>query len=295
MSGISWDNQRAFWAVLETGSLSAAARRLGVSQPTVRARIAALETQLDATLFTRSVNGLTPTDVAHALAEPARAMSLAHDVFVRTASTPPGHIAGTVRIGASQTMGIEVIPAMLASLRESYPEINVELDVTDKAADLLGREVDIAVRTFAPRQEVLVARKIGDIPLGLYASGEYLGRRGWPRTLGDLAAHDLIGPENLPGDMRAGLAAIPGLRPARFALRTDCHPARIAAARAGLGITVVQVPIGRNDPLLTRILPEIVVARMETWLVTHENLRAVPKIRAVFDHLLHAYLRHARD
>src|SRR5690606_693368 len=134
-STISWDDQRIFLAVLEEGSLSAAARRLGLSHPTVRSRIETLERQLGTVLFTRSVNGLTPTETAEALREPARAMAMASDFFVRQASASGGEAAGTVRISVPDLMGVEVIPAMLARLRETHPAIRIELSLSNLPAD----------------------------------------------------------------------------------------------------------------------------------------------------------------
>lgn len=287
---VSWDHQRAFLAVIEEGSLSGAARRLGVSQPTVRGWIAALEEALDTRLFSRSVNGLIPTETARTLIVPARAMSLASDVFVRAATAVPGEIAGTVRVSVSETMGVEVMPAMLVSLRKAYPGLTVELHVTDRAADLLGREVDIAVRTFAPDQDALIARKVGAIPLGFFASIDYLERRGWPETIADLAGHDILGPERSAMDLQIGKIAISELHPARYALRTDSHPARIAAVRAGLGITVMQIPVGSRDPRLRRLFPDTVVTQLDIWVAVHEDLRSVAQVAAVFDHLVEAFI-----
>lgn len=286
---VSWDHQRAFLAVIEEGSLSSAARRLGVSQPTVRGWIAALEEALDTKLFSRSVTGLTPTESARALIEPARAMSLASDSFVRAATGAPGEIAGTVRLSVSETMAVEVIPSMLASLRRAHPALSIELYVSNKPADLLAQEVDIAVRTFAPTQDALIARKVGSIPLGFFASADYIARRGRPSSLADLASHDVLGPDRSLVDMKIGKSAAPELPPMRYAMRTDCHPARIAATRAGLGITIMQVPIGERDPGLQRLLPEIVVTSLDTWIVAHEDLRSVARIAAVFDHLVAAF------
>lgn len=217
-------------------------------------------------------------------------MSLASDFFVRAATTSSGEIAGTVRVSASETMGIEVIPPMLVSLRQAHPRLTVELLVTNRPADLLAQEVDIAVRTFPPEQGALIARKVGAIPLGFFASVDYLERRGWPETIADLAEHDILGPDRSAVDLQLGTAAVPELRPARYAMRTDCHPARIAATRAGLGITVMQVPIGARDPRLRRLFPDIVVKRMETWIVAHEDLRSLTAVGAVFDHLVSAFV-----
>jgi DNA-binding transcriptional LysR family regulator len=291
---VSWDDQRVFLAVLEEGSLSGAARRLGVSHPTVRARLEALETALGTVLFTRSVNGLTPTDSAEALRQPARHMAMASDMFVRHASSPPGRIAGVVRISVPDFMGIEVMPAMLKTLRESHPEIRIELSLSNAPADLLAQEVDLAVRTVAPKQEALVARKVAAIPLGFFAATDYLDRRGTPETFADLAQHDLIGPDRNAADLAFAERLGAGFSGMRFVLSSDSHPAQLAAARAGVGIAVAQVPVGQSDPRLRRVLPDINVAILDTWIVTHENLSKVPRVRAVFDGLATTFGGYAR-
>ncbi|MGV6876567.1 LysR family transcriptional regulator [Pseudochelatococcus sp. B33] len=288
-TSVAWDDQRIFLAVLEEGSLSAAARRLGLSHPTVRSRIEALETALGTVLFTRSVNGLTPTETAEALRGPARAMAMASDLFVRQASAPSGEVAGTVRVSVPEFMGIEVIPAMFARLRGAHPGIRIELSLSNLPADLFAQEVDVAVRTVAPKQEALVARKVASIPLGLFASRAYVDRRGSPASLAEVAEYDLIGPDRNRGDLalvgRLGAAVSRD----RFVLRTDSHPAQLAAARAGLGIAVVQVPVGESDPGLVRLLPDLDIVTLETWIVTHENLARVPRVRAVFDSLVESF------
>lgn len=291
---ISWDDQRVFLAVLEEGSLSAAARRLGLSHPTVRSRIETLEQQLGTVLFTRSVNGLTPTAAAEALREPARAMAMASEFFVRQASTSGGEAAGTVRISVPDFMGVEVIPAMLARLRETHPAIRIELSLSNLPADLLAQEVDLAVRTVAPKQDALVARKVAAIPLGFFASHGYVERRGRPASLAELAEHDVIGPDRNRSDL-AMVDRLGGLSRDRFVLRTDSHPAHVAAARAGIGIAVAQVPVGERDPNLVRILPDLDVLVLETWIVTHENLARVPRVRAVFDSLVESFREMSRS
>jgi DNA-binding transcriptional LysR family regulator len=286
---LAWDDQRIFLAVLEEGSLSAAARRLGLSHPTVRSRIEALEAHLGTVLFTRSVNGLAPTETAEALRGPARAMAMASELFVRQASSAGNEIAGTVRMSVPEFMGIEVIPAMLARLREAHPRIRIELSLSNAPADLLAQEVDVAVRTVAPKQEALVARKVAAIPLGFFAAPGYVARHGAPESLADLAEHDVIGSDRNRSDLafaeRFGVA----LRRDRMVLRTDSHPAQLAAARAGVGIAVAQVPVGESDERLVRVLPDVEIAVLETWIVTHENLSRVPRVRAVFDSLVESF------
>ena len=291
---IDWEDQRAFLAVLEEGSLSGAARRMGVAQPTMRARIEALERALGTVLFTRSVRGLVPTEQARALGESARAMARASEAFVRAASAAPGEAAGIVRLSVSEFVGIEVLPPMLAKLRERHPGLIVEFVLSNASANLLEQEVDIAVRMDPPRQEALVAKKVASIPLGLFAHVDYLARRGEPETPSDLADHDLIGPDRSLGDLEFATALFPNLDRGRFVVRTDSHPAQLVAARASLGIAVVQRPIGLADPLLRPVLPKLTIGRLDTWIVTHENLRELPRVRAVFDHLAEAFQHFVR-
>lgn len=291
---ISWDDQRLFLAILEEGSLSAAARRLALSQPTVRVRLERLEQSLGTVLFTRSANGLTPTSEALALHGPARAMEMASEQFVRQASAPLDEVGGTVRLSVPEFMGVEIVPAILAELRETHPAVRIELSLSNAPADLLEQEADLAVRTFAPKQEALIARKVAAIPLGFFASPAYLARRGTPLDLSELTMHDLIGSDRDPSDLALTRKLAPDLPQSAWVLRTDSHPAQIAAARAGVGICVIQVPLGLKDPRLQHVLPGFTVTTLDTWVVTHENLRDVPRVRAVFDALVSAYTTRMR-
>lgn len=288
-NSVAWDDQRIFLAVLEEGSLSGAARRLGLSHPTVRSRIEALEQSLGTVLFTRSVNGLTPTETAESLRGPSRTMAMASELFIRQASAPSGDIAGTVRISVPDIVGVEIIPVMLRPLRKAHPALHIELSLSNAPADLLAQEVDLAVRTIAPRQGALVARKVAAVPIGLFTSPDYVRERGIPTSLDDLANHDIIGPDRDRTDLAIAERLGVGFAPSQFALRTDSHPAQVAAARAGLGIAVFQVPAGQRDPRLVRVLPDFVLAVLDTWIVTHENLARLPRVRVVFDQLVGAY------
>jgi DNA-binding transcriptional LysR family regulator len=288
-SPVAWDDQRIFLAVLEAGSLSAAARRLGLSHPTVRSRIDALERGLGTVLFTRSVNGLAPTETAEALRGPARAMAMASELFVRQASSSAGEVAGTVRVSVPDFIGIEVVPPMLARLRAAHPALRIELSLSNAPPDLVAPEVDGAVRPVAPTQEALVARRVAAIPLGLFASRRYVARRGAPASLADKADHDVIGPDRSRSDLALAQRLGAGFDRDRSVLRTDSHPAQLAAARAGVGIAVAQVPAAARDPDLVRILPDLEVAVLETWIVTHENLARIPRVRAVFDTLADSF------
>ncbi|MDP1617602.1 LysR family transcriptional regulator [Phenylobacterium sp.] len=289
---VSWEDQQAFLAVLDEGSLAGAARRLGVSHATARSRITTLETALGAVLFTRSVNGLTPTEQARALEGPARAMAMASAHFIRMAAAAPGEVAGVVRLSVPDFIGVEVIAPMLKALRDAHPAIQIELSLSNAHANLLAQEVDVAVRTVRPTQESLVARRAAVIPIGLFAAEAYLRIRGTPTSLADLEDHDLIGPDRAPADLAFAETLGPAFARERLVLRTDSHPAQLAAARAGLGLAFAQVPVGRRDPRLRHVLPDWTPMALETWIVTHESLRRVPRIRAVMAVLANEFARY---
>ena len=291
---IEWEDQRTFLSVLETGSLSGASRLLGLAQATVRRRIETLEAGLGTPLFTRSLTGLKPTPQARSLAGYVRAMAASSEAFVRSASAAEGKIAGTVRITVSEFVGVAVLPAMLAPLRQSYPDLEVEIALSDASADLLGQEADIAVRMHRPRQGALVAKHVGTIPLQFFAHEKYIAQRGMPDSLESLADHALIGPDRTGTDLALVDSVGMGFSRRSFIIRTDSHAAQRACIGAGLGIGVLQTPTGLSDPGLVAVLPDIVVHRLETWLVTHEDLRKAPRISVVFDHLVAAFTDYAR-
>lgn len=291
---LSWDDQRAFLAVIETGSLSAAARRLGLSHPTVRARVEALETALGAALFTRSVHGLVPTARAEAMAASARAMAHASEAMLRAASAEATAVAGLVRLGVSEFVGLEVLPPMLRRLRDLHPDLTVEVELSNASADLLDQQVDVAVRMHAPAQTALVAKKVPAIALGLYAHRDYLEVFGVPASRADIARHLFIGPDRNREDL-ALAGTIADSAEIRWIARTDSHPAQLALAREGLGIAVVQQPAAARHPELVRVLLDVVLPSLPTWIVTHENLRPLSRVAALFDHLVSEFDAYGRD
>ncbi|MFG1464134.1 LysR family transcriptional regulator [Xanthobacter sp. DSM 24535] len=288
LSVADWENQRAFLAVLEHGSLSAAARALGVAQPTVRRRLEALERSIGQTLFTRSPSGLLPTESARALGPHARAMAIAAEAFTRTASADAGALAGTVRITASDMVGAQVLPAILADLLAHHPRLRIETHLSNRNQDLLHQEADIAVRMVRPGQGALVVKHVGAVKLGMFAAPAYLERAGVPRDLADLSRFAIIGPDRDVDDLRT-LAALKGAPPAQtLAYRTDSHLAQLEAIRAGAGIGFCQVALAARAPVLTRVLAESFDMSLETFVAMHEDLRQVRRVRVTFDHLVRA-------
>ncbi|KGE01056.1 MULTISPECIES: LysR family transcriptional regulator [Rhizobium/Agrobacterium group] len=302
MNDISWDFYRTFLAVLRLGSLSAAARELGLTQPTVGRHIDALEQAVGYQLFTRSQQGLLPTDPALALKPYAENLAATTAAMQRLASGEFGAIRGTVRISASDVVGVEVLPPILAALQDEHPGLELELSLSDSLEDLLKREADIAVRMTSPAQEALVARHIGDIPLGLYAHRRYLERHGPPENAEGLLTHRLIGFDRRSAFVRAAAdrirtsaPAFPDLERVRWSYRADSNLAQLAAIRAGAGIGICQVGIARRDPDLVRVLPDIFQLPLDTWVAMHENLKSSPRWRVTFDALVKGLLKYARN
>ncbi|MDG4650361.1 LysR family transcriptional regulator [Roseibacterium sp. SDUM158017] len=282
---IDWALWRSFLSVAETGSLSAAARALGLTQPTVGRHIDTLEGAVGQTLFLRTPQGLGLTEAAAALVPEARAMQLTADSLARRAASAPEAGTGTVRIAASHVVGAEVLPTALAPLLATHPGLAVELALSNDSADLLRREADLAIRMARPAQGSLVARRLGDVPLGLFAHRVYLDRAGRPGRLTDLKAHVLIGPDGDPAAL-AGLEAFGGaVGRSDLRLRTDSEAAQIASVRAGLGVGVMQAGIAARDPLLEPVLSDLVAWSLDAWLVLHDDLRRLPMVRLVADHL----------
>lgn len=285
MTGPGWHLYRSFLAVMRVGSLSGAARTLRIAQPTLGRHVNQLEHTLGSPLFTRSPQGLTPTDLALALLPEAEAMESASHALSRVASGAMASDAGIVRITASEIVGAEILPAILAGLRMTHPRLAFELVLSNRTEDLLRRDADIAVRMVRPVQEALVAKSVGRIKLGLYARRDYLDRNGTPANFEELERHTLIGFDRQTLSARS-LGDLPSWAVREnFALRTDSDLAQLAAIRAGYGIGVCQVPIAKRDPALIRVLAGAFEVWLDTWIVMHENLRASRRVRLVFDHL----------
>lgn len=286
-----WTLVRSFLAVLEQGSLIAAARQLQSSQPTIGRHMAELESQLGLVLFERTGRGLIPTEAALRLAESARTMQLGADALVRSVVGADQAVSGTVRITASQPMSCYVLPPLLARMRLSLPEIQVELVASNSVSNLLRREADIAVRMVQPEQATVIARRIGMVTLRACAHRDYLRRRGVPRHPADLLAHDLIGGDRNEEILKGfALGGIPATRE-NFSFRTDDLIVVWEAVRAGLGIGFVSQHQIRTDPAVIPLLPKLKIQPFPVWLVVHKEVRTNKRIRAVYDYLADALPR----
>ena len=279
-----WALYRTLLAVLDEGSLSAAARALGLTQPTVARHVDALEAALGADLFIRSQRGLEPTDLAFSLRAQARIMATTAAALLRTASGTTGAVAGTVRITSSDVVGVEHLPTILTRLRRAHPSLVIELSLTDRVSDLLAREADIAIRMTEPTQGTLLARRLPPIDLAFHAHRDYLAQAGTPASLAELSAHALIGYDAETPALRAMAARFPALDRAAFAFRADSNLAQLGMIRAGFGIGLCQTAIASRDPALVRVLADIVLP-LPLWIVMHEDLKTTTRYRVVFDAL----------
>lgn len=294
-STLPWELLHTLLAVLREGSLSGASRTLGVAQPTVGRHVAALEQALGQPLFTRSPTGLLPTAAALALRGHAEQMEVAAAALQRAATAGAQTVSGTVRVTASEIIGVEVLAGVFASLRERHPGLVLELALSNQVLDLLRREADIAVRMTPPEQGQLIARRIGTVELGLHARPDYLDRYGRPSTWADLRRHTLIGFDTETPFIRAGLKRLVGTTRESFNLRCDSDVAQMALLRAGAGIGACQVPLARREPVLERVLTESFSWPLETWVAMHEDLRGNAACRAVFEALVQGLTAHVNS
>ena len=278
-----WNQLRAFLATVEEGSLSAAARVLGLTQPTVGRQIAALEEELGVVLLERTSRAVTPTQSGLELLDHARAMGEAATRVSLTASGQSQDVSGVVRITASDMMSAYVLPGMLAGLRDEAPGLQIDLVATNDIRDLLRREADIAVRHVRPEQPDLIARLVREETGHPWASSDYLDRRGRPRSLADLAHHDFVG----FGDNARMLEYLHPLgypiTLENFRFGSESGVVAWQLARQGLGIAMMSDNIAETWPDMERILPDLEPVTFPVWLVTHRELHTSRRIRLVFD------------
>ena len=282
-----WDLYRSFLAVLRLGSLSAAGRALGLTQPTIGRHMAQLQESLGGrVLFTRSPSGLMPTAAAHELRPHAEDMAAAAAAFTRMGSANVEEDAGVVRLAAADVVGVEILPPILSEFRHKYPNTVIELSLSNQMADLLRRDADIAVRMVRPKQKALLARRAGKVTLQFHAHRRYLERYGYPERLEDLVHHTLIGFDRaLPFATLVDAMPMPISREL-FAFRCDYDLAQLAALRCGFGIGLCQTGIARRDPDLLPLLAKQFKFEMEIWIVMHNDLKRVSRMRLMFDHLV---------
>jgi DNA-binding transcriptional LysR family regulator len=283
MNNFDWNHIRAFQATIEAGSLSAAARKLGLSQPTLSRQVASLEADLEVTLFERVGRRLELTDAGQALAAHAQAMQQASASFSLAATAQSETMEGTVVISASDAVAFYVLPAILERVREAAPEVTVEIVVSNALSDLRRREADIAIRHVRPQEPELVGRLAREATAGFFASREWVARWGKPQSAADAKGSAFIGSDS--GGRFAYFLNELGIQtgPSSFPLRAESSLVAWQLARQGLGIVPIMHEIARDMPGMVEVLQEIPPIRFPVWLVTHREVHTSRRIRVVFD------------
>lgn len=284
----NWDDLRLFLAVARTGSLSGAARRLGSSQPTLGRRIAALEDRLGLSLFVRTGRGLELSEAGAEMMQDAEQMEAAAADIAARAGGRRQAMEGTVSISMVDSLAQGWFAPAAVAFRRLHPGIALEVLVDLQAADLLRRQADMALRMFRPTQTRLIAKKVTELGWGFFAARHYLDRHGAPATRADLARHPMVLPEESLARMMAPLITLIQDLPADIAVRSNSPAALVAATRAGHGIGFHSCLLAEAHPDLVRMLPDWTVARTDLWLVAHEDLRHVARMRTLFDFLADA-------
>jgi DNA-binding transcriptional LysR family regulator len=278
-----WNRAKAFLVTAEEGSLSAAARALGMAQPTLGRQVDALEEELGVVLFERVGRGFTLTPAGMELLEHVRSMGEAANRVSRTAAGQSQSLEGTICIAASETYAAMLLPPIIAKLRRAEPKIQIEIIASTKASDLRRREADIAVRNFQPSEPDLIAKKIRDVPARLYATPGYLERIGNPKLPYDLRDADFVGIDKT-GVFLSGLNALGlSLTERNFPIVTENFLVMWELVKHGLGIGILDGNIGDAEPLVRRVLPDFQPFVFPIWLVAHRDVSTSRRVRVAFD------------
>ena len=278
-----WNQARAFLAAAEEGSLSAAARALEQTQPTLSRQVTGLEQALGVTLFERGHRQLQLTGAGLELLEHVRTMANAANRVSLAASGQSQAIEGRVRITATEMLATYYLPPMLKKLRERAPGIVVDVVASDQVRDLMQREADIAIRHADPTQPDLIARRIGFLRGRIYAAERLLDEVGRPECFEDLADKDFIGIDDTPG-LIVGVAeqGLP-LRLEQFRTSAASGNCMLQLIREGLGFGFLPMDTGGLFSDLVPVLPELFDPEIPVWLLSHRELHTSRRIRVVFD------------
>jgi DNA-binding transcriptional LysR family regulator len=283
MDRVDWNQLRAFLETVETGSLSAAARKLGQSQPTLSRQVAALELSLGVTLFERVGKAMALTATGQELLGHARVMGAAAHELGLAATGRSEEVEGLVSVATSDAVAAYLMPKILLHIRQAAPGILVEVVASDGCSDLQRREADIAIRHVRPEQPELIGRLVRQSSACFYASESWVRANGLPRTAAEAVQHDFVGLDreghylqHLRGN---GLL----LSETNFRSYADNSVTYWEMVRQGLGIGAIMEEIARETPGMVRVLEDVAPFQLPIWLVTHRELRTARRIRIVFD------------
>ncbi len=285
MNELDWNQLKAFLATAEAGSLSAAARKLGLTQPTLSRQVAAIEKAMGVTLFERVGKAMALTTTGLDLLEHARAMGTAAEALTLAATGRSQAVGGVVSVSATDGVAAYLLPPLVRKLRDQDPGIAVEVIASNALSDLLRREADIAIRHVKPEQPELIGRLIREASAHFYASEDWVKTHGHPRCAADAANLPFVGFER-NGQYLAYLQqhGLP-VTQANFSCHAEHSVANWALVRHGMGIGAMMDDIARQMPGVVRVLDDLPPVMFPIWLVSHRELRTSRRIRVVFEAL----------
>lgn len=263
---------RELVTIQESGSLSAAARKLNVTQPTLSRMLADLEETLGFALFVRHARGVRAKAEAEPILKAAQHVLAAMQGMER-AALATREVGGTIRLTTSEYIGIAVIIPSLQSFLDTYPALQIELVLDNTPRDLRRGEADLALRLFRPTESDLIARRLAKIPLGFYASKHYLETRGEPKSLDEALDHQLVGFDS-KGPFAQALRSVDSrLAPETFRVQSDSLMAQLESIRGNLGVGVLQIPHAQRFPELQQILRSVQLPPLEVWMAIHKDMK----------------------
>lgn len=283
-----WNLLRSFIAVVEQGTLTGAAQRLGSTQPSIGRHVRELEAQVGEALFVRLPGRLKTTQRGSDLYAALMGMKTAAMGAEQYLAGSREQVVGTVRIAASEVYAYHVITPIATQLLAEQPELEIELSVSNQADNLLRRDADIAVRFFRPEQGDLIAVHVGDTELGLYVHESFIARHGEPTDFALPPGAFVAGFDRETFPMAPMFKGGPPQQAVRFRFRTDAMLSRQAAVDGGLAVGAYLADVAAHTPGLRRILADRFGLRQEVWLCAHAELRRSASMRFVWDRLEHA-------
>lgn len=280
---MDWNQARAFCVTAETGSLSAAARKLGLTQPTLSRQVAALEAGLGTTLFERIGKRLVLTEAGRGLVGHARTMSMAAEAMALAAAGASLDVTGRVTISATDAVAAYVLPRLVARIRTAAPQITVVIVASDSISDLRRREADIAIRHVRPAEPELIAKLLGEMTAHFYAAESWIARHGAPASVADLSGADLLGFAPIePFTAHLQAAGIP-VSADHFRIMSANAVVLWEMVRRGLGICMMLREIADHMSGVVRLLPELPGNAVPVWLVSHREVHTSRRVRLVYD------------
>ncbi|CRL13195.1 LysR family transcriptional regulator [Phaeobacter italicus] len=285
MNSPDWNHIRAFLATADSGSLSAAARKLGLTQPTLSRQVAALETELGLLLFERVGRSLELTQAGRELLDHSRTMGQAAQALSLSATGQAQSIDGTIRITASDMMSAYVLPEVLQQLQRRAPRLTIDVVATNDIRDLMRREADIAIRHVRPDQPDLIARLVQEASGHFYASRGYLDKRGRPERYSDLADHDFVSFGDTDRMIEYLVPMGIPVTAEQFRIGSSSGLVAWELVKQGFGITPMSDDVAAKCPEVERVLQDAGPITFPIWLTTHRELHTSRRIRLVYDML----------